>query len=866
MPLQSPTLPQPAKAVCVVVLFSFVVLAGHAQGKQPAVPARLLDELKSCDTTTREGAIQSLRNSGIDVTPAIPSLAEIVKSDPGARLRQKALEVISSFGQTNDLRNQPNLMEVLKAASESDPDNEVRTAALVLINQYGDSYKRLESILATALAAKNAECGAREQIRDAGQNIQKKIEELTNNPWKKIVWTDDDTYLLKIGREQIPALQLWLKCDVEVQIYAAISVAEASEKIIPELDTLYRKALNREDPSVQEYHKRWVKDAEETQLKAIGDATKLLLEALNSVDDQKQKDVAKGLVQTAKAAKAAKNLNTVDLLALMEQSSIAVAQYGFAQEASEISFAVKSIRETNQQGLIYSFNQLPWWKRTVIGGTAWIGFLFLSSFFLLPATLVTASEKITSNTAVSFQLPAQMGGGIISLHPQDFLLLRLQYSYRVLSAWVMNNLAKAQRNFARNPTVEESAVYVPTGVVFDGVEHPSLQAADLHELFRDDQCRLVIFGDGGTGKTTLAVQIARWAMAPDPMQRICAKQPMIPILLQRDEPDVLKAIRVQLAGITKGTELLSEKLVKALLKRKFLLVVIDGFSELSQNTRASVTNAISDLSINALVVTSRKRETLNDQPRSVIQIKQLQASSTVDFISHYIKLSGKDGLFDEKKDFESAELKLRKITDNRGVPALLAKLYIDQMIAIKETNGGTLPDNIPDLIESNIVTIHHKRDFRTEIVVGNLETIAWECLRHTFTPIHASREAILKALSNEPRSSDLLNYLEEELKVLRVDGNLICFALDPVAEYLAALYLVKHNGNNAQAWKELLASIRQITKPATGTASKLSAVKGFLFALRDSCLTKGKRYLVPADVIASIDELAQRSNVVELAD
>ena len=100
-----------------------------------------------------------------------------------------------------------------------------------------------------------------------------------------------------------------------------------------------------------------------------------------------------------------------------------------------------------------------------------------------------------------------------------------------------------------------------------------------------------------------------------------------------------------------------------------------------------------------------------------------------------------------------------------------------------------------------------------------------------------------------------LEYFEKHLRLLKSigygekkDRNKIRFALDPLAEYLAALYLVEENKDDEEKWREFLATAEE----------KLGKeeIKGFLLAMRDCCLAKGSEVRVPSFVADEIGKLA----------
>ncbi len=120
-----------------------------------------------------------------------------------------------------------------------------------------------------------------------------------------------------------------------------------------------------------------------------------------------------------------------------------------------------------------------------------------------------------------------------------------------------------------------------------------------------------LYGEGGSGKTSLACQIASWAMSDIPEERLCKHQ-MLPILLEEEfnfkvaegKQVFLEAIRGALRDLIDAEDALSEELLEQLLRKRRLLVIVDRFSEMSEATRNLIHPESPDFPVNALVVTS----------------------------------------------------------------------------------------------------------------------------------------------------------------------------------------------------------------------------------------------------------------------
>ena len=96
-----------------------------------------------------------------------------------------------------------------------------------------------------------------------------------------------------------------------------------------------------------------------------------------------------------------------------------------------------------------------------------------------------------------------------------------------------------------------------------------------------------------------------------------------------------------------------------------------------------------------------------------------------------------------------------------------------------------------------------------------------------------------------------MEHLEKKLRLIQFiqpAQNKIRFALDPLAECLAGLYLIDSYQDNAREWRKFLAKTDSIPDKA--------AIKGFLLALRDCCLAKGKEAQVPGFVTEEVAKQA----------
>jgi HEAT repeat protein len=338
---------------------------------------------------------------------------------------------------------------------------------------------------------------------------------------------------------------------------------------------------------------------------------------------------------------------------------------------------------------------------------------------------------------------------------------------------------------------------------------------------------------------------------------------MIPVLIEEElseraegKSPFLEAIAVQLKNLRDEEEAVSEELVKQLLKQRRVLVIVDHLSEMSETTRAAIALKDPKLPVNALAVTSRVEDILGrDVNQTTLKPQRVSSGSLLMFMDDYLKQRGKRSLFlDDFQYIEDFKRLSQIVTDERDVTLLFAKLYLELMIAAAEgRRTDDLPANVPDLMLSYINELNQnaRNDAPDNATVQQgLKVVAWKCLQQTFKPETADRQEVLADLAALPGGEHLDYLLENQLTLIRtqIDARYIRFTIDPLAEYLAGLYLVEDYKDDAEKWRNFLAEAK--SKPGCP-----DDIKGFLLAVRDCCLSKGSKK-VPDCVAEELGKLA----------
>ncbi|MBN9522643.1 HEAT repeat domain-containing protein [bacterium] len=452
-------------------------------------------------------------------------------------------------------------------------------------------------------------------------------------------------------------------------------------------------------------------------------------------------------------------------------------------------------------------------------------------------------------------LPSWLSGMKVPVR-KVLLLEWFNYHPRVLDAWVAAHLAPARQKFAGKPTVEARQNPVPVPVVLDRQALTELRPSDLRTAFARTGV-LLVWGEGGSGKTTLACAAARWAMADDPADRLAAHR-MLPVLVEQElAPDagdgaapLVKAVHGELEALVGSDRPIPEELVRQLMWRRRLLVVVDHFSELSEAARDLLHPGQDGFPARALVVTSRRREDLDHVARAELEPLRVKGDRLSSFLEAYLTREGERHLFTDEEFFEACR-GLARMVGNRDVTVLLAVLYARQVIARQARRvDEELSNNVPDLmlqylseVNRGVPVAERRKDAD---VHRDAKALAWLCVRSNFRPGSVRRDIASGALTGADPDGRL-DYLERRLRVLQpVFPDKVRFALDPTAEYLAQLYLVEEYGGTEAKWKAVLDAL-------DAQPGRWEGVRGFLQALLDCCRTKGPEYGVPAWLEAKVD-------------
>jgi HEAT repeat protein len=524
--------------------------------------------------------------------------------------------------------------------------------------------------------------------------------------------------------------------------------------------------------------------------------------------------------------------------------------------------------------LTVSFKDWKTWA--VILPAGWFVFLF-AVFLMRPLWLPRWNEALKDQLSIKAKhSDVELSLGVPLCYVS--LIRLLAYRRRVLNAWVRAHAERCRENFDDLPTVKDRRIHVQSPVKVDGSLVTEFTASTLrHHIGKaTHRCRWLIFGEGGVGKTSLACQMARWAMAPNKADRLVEKHVMLPVLIE-DELDnpatpeglarFTEAIRGKLQALIGAPEPISPELLTHLLRHSRILVIVDHFTEMTETTQDQIRFDTADFPAAALVVTSRIDATLGNLPKRQVEPIRIQGKRLSAFLDAYLnERKTRDGwkardLFDDVEYFEACK-QLSRMAGERDITALLAKLYADQMVSAKESqDADKLPETIPDLMLRYLSELNRNvAGEENRLVHHDCKAIAWECLKTNYRPGPAKRTAALESLKDdvdgEQSVEARLDYLINRLRVIQITGSAedqIRFVLDPLAEYLAGMNVTEKNRGSKTKWRDFLDKAEKKTgAPET--------IRGFLLAVRDCCLASPEELNIPPFVV---EELGKRAGVAE---
>lgn len=411
---------------------------------------------------------------------------------------------------------------------------------------------------------------------------------------------------------------------------------------------------------------------------------------------------------------------------------------------------------------------------------------------------------------------------------------------RVLDAWVelhADRLAIAFDEAAKKVSDQSPYWALPvTGP--DGAQfRPSV--ATMAGFFKPKRVFMEIVGQGGAGKTRLALQICTW-LASDRL----AVHPAAAVLVDEEFTDVLAVVSAKVTAAL-GNDAPVQAFLKMLLLRGRLWVFIDRVSERQETTRLAVSRIYETVSPKVVVCTSRQPVELSGGRKITLKPEPLAPETMLEFVLALLRES------DARKLFPDPQQLVNLINDIAPHPAgppamprvtpLLVTIIVAEAVEAARAHGTAalqhLPPSVPKIYFSYVLRLDETRQDRpaapgatTAALVGRAATIiACAELGDDFRPKRVSDATVHQALMADPQiQATKIDFIERFVQNGLLSRRIIGFEssveylLDPLAECLAAYAHALRCGGSLERWNAL---IQHVAGLGTGA-------QGFMAALR----------------------------------
>jgi hypothetical protein len=442
----------------------------------------------------------------------------------------------------------------------------------------------------------------------------------------------------------------------------------------------------------------------------------------------------------------------------------------------------------------------------------------------------------------------------------------------VLDAWVQKHRTTVALALEHIGAVAARRIYIPVPVKVGDRETGKRLADqpgpnDFRAMFGSTRSVIAIVGEGGSGKSTLAFALARWALAATPEERL-AEHLMIPVVLLEETQDMLQSVRRYLRQIIVSEDT-GQDLIEALLSQRRLLVICDSLSERRPETQQYVQGIHGCLPVNTLVVTTRHEPNFGVVSRDVVVLRPelLSVEKLAYFLTEYLQRRGADSTFVRRAPFQLGDKILSMVeagSKRTQITPLLVKVFVDT--ALEEVKRGKtleeLPQSIPDAIIAYLQNLNPNAsdapDFVPTLVIIRAAKIlakvslSGSYIPHDFTHEDAEKKLLSHVDTRKDSTRIIARLLQNGVLAQRLPAgtSILCFNLDPIAEYLAALYYVEKLAGDVRDWDEWLKEIERLPNFP-------KEIIGFLIALENCILAYRSDFKTPENILAWIRSVTE---------
>jgi hypothetical protein len=400
---------------------------------------------------------------------------------------------------------------------------------------------------------------------------------------------------------------------------------------------------------------------------------------------------------------------------------------------------------------------------------------------------------------------------------------------RVANAWVKKHGKFLINYFTKQPTVIEHHKYISLPIKIQShnsleIEKPS--PANLHEYLKRNRTCIEIVGPGGVGKTTLGVQIGLWAMH-EKNATYFSNPTWLPIIIEQETEDIYNTVKTIIVSLT--NEKIDDQFLTYLLKKQKLLVIIDALSERSIKMQQHIQDIYAQMPINALIITSRTPVNIRIGENTHFYPQPMDFVKVAEYVKAVL-INRNEEVF--KSDINRSRLSDKIISIFRVgdkeiqiLPILTTLMMKDAILLSAQPEGNDInyiinkmSSSIPDVFINYLLSVNPKTGeniFTEEEILNYSEIIALASLGDDYIPGDILLNSSLKQLLHtEPHlKKNIIDRLIKNgiLLPYRRYGSdtYLRFALDPLAEYLAAYGVAKNCGADKTNWENTYIKIKE---------------------------------------------------------
>jgi len=414
---------------------------------------------------------------------------------------------------------------------------------------------------------------------------------------------------------------------------------------------------------------------------------------------------------------------------------------------------------------------------------------------------------------------------------------------RTLDSWVLKNQPKVLVSWDRELATQdqnvsdperapgEGELYVPLpirkGNPRDGEQILEPAAHDIRTIVAQRRANIQIIGPGGAGKTTLARKIWRWAFESNGRSGI-APHPIIPVWideeLDSESRNLPKVVKGRLfAALAK--EDVDSVLFTALLEKQRLAIFVDRLSERSVTAQNHIETIYRSNKIGLLIITSRVSHKIDGPLPTLIYPEPLNSATLLGFMIALLRAFL--GTNEDGRPFATIReqcalgerlaslIQLRTDLGERDVPLtpLPVRLFVEQAVQLVREGKSLdyLPSSLPEVFLRQIRIVNPENTslanfIPTDRLLKVAFTLAKISLGADFVPKEFSRSDAIEEIGEPEHNSDPVRRLVLNTVLIEKQGgreSRLRFALDPVAEFLAAVWYGERCGSDRGKWDEI---------------------------------------------------------------